>query len=289
MDKNKIIEHFGADFFDKVLAGLDRYAALWCLSDFEQIDYYSANCLFACVSAKHGLCILKISRPHSKETVTEYNMLKDFNGNGLCRVYEADVVNGVLLIERITPGTQLRDEPDLNRRLDVFCQLFRKLHKPPTDKTKYPTYMDWVSRIAAYLRNRTDFKDLSEKMTKAEEICCSLWKRYTGEMLLHGDLHHDNILKGENEYFIIDPKGVIGDAVFDIPRFMLNEDDLYEDDKFAYVVQILAENLGIPKQDIRLLFYVEMCMGNSWSAEGGDDIHWDSLLFAERMMNEANV
>lgn len=43
-------------------------------------------------------------------------------------------------------------------------------------------------------------------------------------MLLHGDFHHDNILLSNNgDYVIIDPKGVIGDPVFDIPRFILNE------------------------------------------------------------------
>jgi len=285
MNRDKIIEHFGVDFFDKVLVNLEKYAALWHLSNFEQIDYYSVNCLFTCVSARYGNCILKIS-PHLKETMTEYHMLKDLDGNGLCKVHEADTTNGVLLIERIAPGIQLRDEPDLDTRLDVFCRLFHKLHKPPTDKTKYPTYMDWVSRITAYMQTRTDFKELSEKMTKAAEICHYLWKKYAGEMLLHGDLHHDNILLGEDGYCIIDPKGVIGDAVFDIPRFILNEDDLDKGNNFAYIVHTLAEKLGVPDQDIRLLFYVEMCMANSWNVEDNDESDLDGVLFAERMMNK---
>jgi len=288
MDCCKIIEHFGETFYDKVLADLNKYAALWGLSDFEQIDYYSVNCLFTCVSVKHGPCVMKIS-PHPEGLINEYHMLKDFAGNGLCKVYEEDVNNGVLLIERITPGTQLRDESALDTRLDIFCQLFRGLHKPPTDKTKYPTYMDWVSRIAAYMRTRSDFKDMSQKMTKAEEVCRCLWRKYTGEMLLHGDLHHDNILLGEHGYRIIDPKGVVGDAVFDIPRFILNEDDLDKGEKFPYIVRTLAEKLGVPTQDIILLFYVEMCMANSWNVESGDDVDWNDVLFAERMMNEIIV
>jgi len=286
MSVTNITEHFGAAFCEKVLADLSKYATLWGLSDFKQIDYYSANCLFTCVSAKHGSCVMKIS-PHPQGIVNEYHMLQDFNGNALCKVYEEDVNNGVLLLECVTPGTQLRDEPDLDTRLDTFCQLFRGLHKPPVDKTKYPTYMDWVSRIAAYMRTRADFKELAEKMTKAEEVCRHLWTKYTGEMLLHGDLHHDNILLGEHGYRIIDPKGVVGDAVFDIPRFILNEDDLDKGDNFAYIVRVLSEKLDIPKQDIILLFYVEMCMGNSWNVESNSDVDWDDVLFAERMMNES--
>lgn len=67
-------------------------------------------------------------------------------------------------------------------------------------------------------------------------------------MLLHGDFHHDNILLGnDGEYIIIDPKGVIGDPVFDIARFILNEFDdeitteLYK--KINHIISILEKNL----------------------------------------------
>ena len=269
----------------KAHTNLETYAILWHLSGLRQIDYNSVNHLFTCISAKHGPCILKIS-PRVNETITEHGMLTALDGNRLCKVYEADLVNGVLLIERITPGTPLREEPDLSTRLAIFCGLFPGLHQPPADKATYPTYMDWVSRIAAYTQTRIDYKDLSEKMTTAEEICRRLWEKYPRELLLHGDLHHDNILLGEHGYHIIDPKGVIGDPVFDIPRFILNEADLDQGDKFAYIIRVLAEKLGIPDVDIRLLFYVETCMANSWKVESNREPDWNGVLFAERMMDK---
>ena len=290
MNKSKIIAHFGEAFFDKVVACLDRYGKAWGLSHFEQVDYYSVNCLFTCISAVHGLCVLKINPDAgARENMTEYNMLKEFNGNGLCKVYEADTAHGVLLIERIVSGVPLRNEPDLDTRLNVFCQLFEGLHRPPSQKGMYPTYMSWVSRIAAYMRTREDYRDLCEKMTRAETICRQLWGKYSGEMLLHGDLHHDNILQGAQGYRIIDPKGVVGDRVFDIPRFMLNEEDLDKGGKFEYIVCKFAEKLGVPEGDIRRLFYVEMCMGNCWCVESGDDVDWEDVLFAERMLQVQNL
>lgn len=102
MDKEKITAHFGADFYTKVVNDLEKYAELWGLSDFEQIDYYSINCIFKCVSEKYGLCVLKIGNP-SKEPGTEYHILKEYNGRGFCKVYEADTANGILLIERTIP------------------------------------------------------------------------------------------------------------------------------------------------------------------------------------------
>ena len=223
MNDNEIISHFGKEFHAKVLTDLEKYKAIWVLSEFEHVDYYSVNCIFKCLSKKHGQCILKIGND-ARDTTNEYNILNEYNGVKYCKVYEADIANGILLLERITPGTQLRDEPCLDKRLELFCDLSRGLYIKPTNKDFYSTYMGWVSRITEYMRHRKDHANLYEKMAKAEQLCRGLCVKYPGEMLLHGDFHHDNILLGEhNMYRIIDPKGVVGDAVFDIPRFILNE------------------------------------------------------------------
>lgn len=293
IDKDKIIAHFGAEFIDKVLAALERYAEMWNLSNFEQIDYYSVNCIFKCVSDKYGLSILKIGSD-SKETENEYNILKEYGGTRFCRVYEADISKGVLLIERIVPGTQLRAEPNLDKRLDLFYELSRKLHVKPVSKENYPTYIGWVSRITKYMRERKDYEALYNKMAYAERICRSLCEKYPGEMLLHGDLHHDNILLDkDNRYRIIDPKGVVGDSVFDIPRFILNEfDDVLDDGfrkKYIHITQTLSGKFNIPEYDIRRLTYVEMCMANCWNVESGQEPSIDEVLFAESLMNETGA
>ena len=289
MDKEKIIEHFGAKFYNKVLNDLEKYANIWGLSDFEQVDYYSVNCIFKCVSSKHGLCVLKIGNP-SKETNTEYHILKEYSGRGFCGIYEADIANGVLLVERITPGNQLRAEPDLDKRLDIFCGLFRGLHIETADKANYPTYMQWVSEAIKNTREQ----EIYEKMAKAEQICRDLCVKYPGEMLLHGDLHHDNILLGgDNRYHIIDPKGVIGDSMFDIPRFILNEfDDVHTEEfynKLTHITRTLSAKLEILESDIRRLTYVELCLAQCWSADNGrkldiEDIN--EILFIEKFMEE---
>lgn len=293
IDEEKIITHFGAEFLSKVLDALKRYSEIWKLSDFEQIDYYSMNCIFKCISDIHGMSILKISSD-SKGLENEYHILKEYNGTRFCKVNEADISNGVLLIERIVPGKQLRAETNLDKRLELFCELSRKLHIKPLNKTIYPTYMGWVSRITKYMKGREDYKVLYSKMAHAEKICCSLCKKYPSEMLLHGDLHHDNILLDEdNSYRIIDPKGVVGDAVFDIPRFILNEfDGVLDDDfrkKYIYITRTISSKFNIPEYDIRRLVYVEMCMSNCWNVEDGQEPNIDEVLFTENLMNEMGV
>ncbi|NCA67841.1 MAG: aminoglycoside resistance protein [Clostridia bacterium] len=289
MNTEKIISHFGNDFYQSLLTKLAEYQVKWMLDNFKQVDYYSINCIFKCTSKKHGDSILKIGKS-SDETQSEYNALSEYEDSRFCRVYEADISNGALLIEQIIPGTQLRAVSDIDKRLDLFCKVFEDLHKQPSVKSKYPTYMRWVSRIASFMRDKTDFKKLSDYMNEAERICRDLCGKYTEEMLLHGDLHHDNILLGnDNQYHIIDPKGVVGDRVFDIPRFVLNEfeDDITEgfSKKYRYIIETLSKKLSVPKIDLLRLVYVEMCMGNSWCVESNEKPNMKDVEFTKMMMS----
>ena len=40
--------------------------------------------------------------------------------------------------------------------------------------------------------------------------------------MLHGDLHHDNILQTANNWVVIDPKGVIGEPAYEVAAFIRN-------------------------------------------------------------------
>jgi streptomycin 6-kinase len=154
--------------------------------------------------------------------------------------------------------------------------------------------MDWVSNITAKMIELKKNEALLEKMQRAEQVCRRLWEKYPGEMLLHGDLHHDNILLGDdNRYRIIDPKGVVGDVVFDIPRFILNEffddmdDEFYQ--RYTHITKTLADKLNMPEYDIRCLVFVEISMANCWTVEDGDEVsaqNYESVLFAEKLMEE---
>jgi len=132
-------------------------------------------------------------------------------------------------------------------------------------------------------------------MKKAKDICLSVSTLYSQKMLLHGDFHHDNILLGKDgEYIIIDPKGVIGDPVFDIARFILNEffGEINREShkKINYIICILEKNLNIPNYILRQCLYVETAMGACWSVEDGSTPEEylrliENVVFAETILN----
>ena len=99
-------------------------------------------------------------------------------------------------------------------------------------------------------------------LDSAERMLTDICKKYSRNLLLHGDLHHENILKNENGgYTVIDPKGVIGDPVFDLSRFILDEfrDDLTSEPKDVVIdfVQKLGDGAGIPCEILLRCLYIE--------------------------------
>lgn len=291
-----IVNRFGNTFYDQMLRHLDDYAEKWSLSSLQLIPSFSANVVFTCYSEQFGHAILKIGQP--SETIwTEVSTLLQYKGQRFCKVYEADIENGVILLERLQPGTTLRDESSLQQRLDVFCSLHSNLHiAPAAEAEQFPTYIGWVQRINAYMSQRHDCPELTRHMQRARDICLSIASSYSQNLLLHGDLHHDNMLLGsKGKYVIIDPKGVIGDPVFDLPRFILNEFEkditaaLY--DKIDGIIVTLAHKLSISHSVIRKCLYVETAMGMCWCVEDGSTPEEYAALvqkvaFAEAIMNE---
>lgn len=272
----EIVKRFGQAHYHKVINSLKEYEAKWSLTNLQLKSHLSANLIFTCHSDQFGDAVLKIGYPDSPEIVTEVNALKEYDGGKFCKVYEVDIEAGVFLEQHIVPGVALRAEPSLDARLSVFCELYQNLHISSDNAEGYPTYKRWVYRITEYMSTRRDCTELYLKMKKAKATFDAVSLDYNKQLLLHGDFHHDNILQNRHGgYTIIDPKGVIGDPVFDLTRFILNEFDdavtLTLQSKVSYIITTLAERLHIPSHILKQCLYVEMTMAVCWCAESGAD------------------
>lgn len=273
-ESSQIISRFGADFFQHMSRNLVAFCEKWQLEELALIPSFSANLVFTCTSGLFGDAVLKIGKPDSVYIQTEFQALSAYGGRPFCRVFDVDAAGGALLEEQISPGTPLRNVNSLKERVEHFCSLYKGLHIPPQEGIEFPTYSHWVERITDYMKGRPDCKELYGHMEKACQLYRGLSAKYGKRMLLHGDFHHDNILMGsDGSYVIIDPKGVIGDPLFDVPRFMLNEfeDELTTEltDKINGMIGLLEKQLALPGPALRKCLYVETVMGMCWSAEDG--------------------
>lgn len=100
--------------------------------------------------------------------------------------------------------------------MDSYVDTMKKLHNKPLPKTNnYRHIRDWLSAIDN-LADQVCPPHLTKKAIKLKnELLASI----SNEVFLHGDLHHDNILKNDDHWLAIDPKGIIGDAEFEVAAF----------------------------------------------------------------------
>ena len=92
-------------------------------------------------------------------------------------------------------------------------------------------------------------------MENAEERLEYLIATTSENLLLHGDLHHDNILRqGEEKWAVIDPKGIIGDIHFDTIQYLLNYEDRGGDCEQVLRNRIanMADRLGLDPRRIAM-------------------------------------
>ncbi|CCV13245.1 aminoglycoside phosphotransferase family protein [Mesorhizobium sp. STM 4661] len=92
---------------------------------------------------------------------------------------------------------------------------------------------------------------------------------------LHGDLHHDNIMRGPRGWLAIDPKGVLGDPGFDAANMFYNpldRDDLCLDpQRIAHMANIFAMTLGQTPRAILEHAVAYGCLSAAWHYEDANE------------------
>lgn len=268
---------------------LKELADRWKLSEFKLISSGNSNYVLACHSEYYGDVILKKSK-NPRSLIQEYNALTVYNGKSFCRAYDIDRTYGVILEEQIIPGITLRMVASKDTRIEIFNQLYQGLHLIPRYPERFTSYGDWVKNITVYMKKNHSDHPLCTQMIQAHIMCEELMTRYPGNWLLHGDLHHDNILlNSSGRYTIIDPKGVTGHPFFDLSRFLLNELDYYPEEAWSKELDLLIQEFSlrfaIPITDLTQLFYIEMLMAQCWNMEDGILPDMDRVACANILLN----
>lgn len=251
----------------------------WELDHLKAIYEHSTKAVFSAGSKNYGSVILKIDQ-HRSQLESEYRMLARLSGRHSCKVYAYDACNGLLLEERIFPGTVLRREASPEKRIQTFLQVFQEIHMPADSGA---TYLNWLEQICEYCACHGVAGDMA---SRARSFCAEMFEKYPERVLLHGDLHHDNLLlRTDGSYAMIDPKGVVGPAIMDLPRFILNELDTDHECSdgrhIEEVIRLIGEQSGYPTADIGKLFYMETVLANVWCAEDGEEMNRQELELAE--------
>jgi streptomycin 6-kinase len=158
--------------------------------------------------------VLKIIFPH-REAEHEAKALELWNGDGAVRLLAYDDERWAMLIERCEPGTLLA-HADSDAALDVFADLLPRLWKPAGEPFR-PLAEEaslWIESMPAeWERAGRPFK--RKILDEAIDLLATLSQTQGEQVLLHQDLHSDNVLAAQREpWLVIDPKPLIGEREF---------------------------------------------------------------------------
>jgi streptomycin 6-kinase len=219
------------------------------------------------------------------ELTTEIAALAHFNGAGIARLIKADAKIGWLLIERLEPGVMLSTLEDDEQATQIAVAVMQKLYKPIENNSEFPGVEKWLAGLQRL------YKLLSEKTCPFPPKIVDHVKRLSQELvqsmgqrvLLHGDLHHYNILSGNREpWLAIDPKGVIGEREYEIGALMKNPMPRLMaarslKDLFLRRIDLITEITGFDRSRIIGWSFVNAVLSAWWDFEIGNS-DWQSLI-----------
>lgn len=267
----------GRDWLRTLTDLQDKMALRWSLSDIHPIKDLSYNYLAFATTTDNAPVVLKLGVPHS-ELEYEILALSVYNGRGVVRLLVSDPSLGALLLERILPGENLLTIQDDQESTQIAAQVMKEVWKPVPPDIQFPTVASWCQGFQRYLDRSPENKPLPAVMIRdAANLAKELLADSHNLLLLHGDLHHMNILLGENEKWIaIDPKGVIGEAAFEVGALMLNPiPELIHRSNIINIqkqrLKILEESLSIDKKRLASWSFVRAALSAIWSLEDSED------------------
>ena len=195
--------------------------------------------------------MLKIQTPH-RESEHEADALALWDGNGAVRLLEHDPEKHALLIERCVPGTPL-SKAGQGVALDVFVDLLPRLWKPAG-----PPFRPLADEAAWWLEHLEDTWEQAGKpferrvLDVAVEALRELPCTQGEQVLLHQDLHGENVLSAQREpWLAIDPKPLAGEREFGIAPIVRSFELGHSRRDVLYRFDRLTSELGLDRERAR--------------------------------------
>lgn len=248
---------------------------LFGLSELQPLDNLTYNYILSGYKGSQPI-ILKIGIESLNK---EAEALRVFAGFGAVAIIAQSP--NALCLERVMPGISLKSYfPDQDKEsVKIACEVIGKLHNSQApSRDLFPNIKDWLSVLDE------DYSMIElPYMQKARMLKDRLLRTATNDLLLHGDLHHDNIIRRGDEWVVIDPKGVIGESSYEAASFIINPiPRLLEHHRPKEIIERrikdFAETSLLSEERIIGWSYVRAMLGLVWAIQDNCDIEYFTKL-----------
>jgi len=217
--------------------------------------------------------VLKLTFP-DVESEHEALGLQRLAGAGAVRLLAADPHRSALLLERLH-STDLDSVPVLDA-CEVVAGLYERIHVPaPPQLRAVTTYLDrWTPQLRALPRDAPIPHRLVEQTLS---LVADLLTDDGSGVLLHGDLHYQNVLAADREpWLVIDPKPMRGDRHYEPAPMLWNRwDEAVATGNLRFALRrrfhTLVDAAGLDEELARDWVVVRMVYNAVWELEDSPD------------------
>ncbi|MCF7920990.1 MAG: aminoglycoside phosphotransferase family protein [Candidatus Cloacimonetes bacterium] len=228
--------------------------------------------------------VIKTGFP-AKEISLEIAALSAFRSNYMIKALAIDRENQLVLLPRLLPGTPLHRDLDDEQQTIIAAGLMKEIKTPVQSDFNFPLLTDWFRKISQFKADKS-LPIPGKFLANAEHIFAELQKEEFQPLLLHGDLHHYNILRYDEDWIIIDPKGVVGNPLYETACFLYNPSPLFHkvnhpQDIIKRRIAIFNEILGYSREQIAAMAYCQSVLSACWCLEDKEDCWQNALAWAD--------
>jgi streptomycin 6-kinase len=280
-------EAVGAQWLNRLPAVIAHCEERWSLKVGPPFPELSYNWAAPVLSADGTAAVLKLSFPNT-EFRAEAEALRIFDGRGAVRLLELDLDRGAMLLERLEPGTPLTTVQDDEAATSIAADVLGQLWRPVPMDHPFPLVSDWTRGLE---RLRRHFGGGTGPMPpalveRAEALFAELIPSQAEPALLHGDLHHFNVLAARRQpWLAIDPKGVVGEPAYDTGALLRNPAELldkpYPGKVLERRIDQLTEQLGLDRSRVCAWGISQAVLAACWGWEDSGRVWEEALVFAE--------
>jgi streptomycin 6-kinase len=167
--------------------------------------------------------VLKVVPRGGSDALHEITVLRLVDGDGCAKLYRHDEGRGALLLERLGPSLHDLALP-IGERHEILCASVRRIWRPasgsglPTGADKGRWLVEFITTSWRDLDRPCSVEAVDHALACAERRIAAHDERRA--VLVHGDVHQWNALRGGDGFKLVDPDGLLAEAEYDLGILM---------------------------------------------------------------------
>lgn len=254
---------------------LKHYLEAWDLSDPQPLAETATSRVYSVLSGGVRV-VLKLLKPIGVED--EKNgaaALRWFNGQGAVHLLRDDDRAHLLEYADGENLTALVERGEDEKATAIIGDVLNQLHAASGDLPPGELTPLRVRFRSLFKQAQADSRNGSDSIyVRAARVAEELLAQPREVRVLHGDIHHYNIRRhSQRGWLAYDPKGLIGERIYDAANTLCNPGGLPElvrnEARLLKNAAILAERMGCDFSRLLAFVYSYACLNASWYMEDG--------------------